>query len=81
VVIQSPAAGDIRWASLIKGGATTHSFNTSQRLVDLPIQARGAGKITVRVTGDRNIAPPGWYMLFLTDNDRVPSVASWVNLS
>jgi hypothetical protein len=81
VVIQSPAAGDIRWASLIKGGATTHSFNTSQRLVDLPIQARAAGKLTVQVTGDRNIAPPGWYMLFLTDNDRVPSVASWVNLS
>ena len=81
VEIQSPGAGGIRWASLIKGGATTHSFNTSQRLVDLPIQAQGAGKLSVQVTADRNIAPPGWYMLFLTDNDRVPSQASWVKLS
>jgi Domain of unknown function (DUF1929) len=81
VDIQSPGANGIRWASLIKSGATTHSFNTTQRLVDLPIQARSAGKLSVQVTGDRNIAPPGWYMLFLTDNDRVPSVASWVHLS
>lgn len=81
VDIQSPQANDIRWASLIKSGATTHSFNTSQRLVDLPIQARSAGKLSVQVTNDRNLAPPGWHMLFLTDKDRVPSVASWVKLS
>jgi hypothetical protein len=79
--IQSPQANVIRWASLIKAGATTHSFNTSQRLVDLPIQTRSAGKLSVQLTNDRNLAPPGWYMLFLTDNDRVPSVASWVKLS
>jgi hypothetical protein len=81
VDIQSPEANGIRWASLIKSGATTHSFNTSQRLVDLPIQSRSPGKLSVHMTGDRNIAPPGWYMLFLTNNDRVPSVATWVKLS
>jgi hypothetical protein len=81
IEIRSPAAGGIRWASLIKSSAATHSFNTSQRLVDLPIQAQGAGRLTIQVTEDRNIAPPGWYMLFLTNNDRVPSIAHWVKLS
>ncbi len=29
----------------------------------------------------RNIAPPGWYMLFIVDGNGVPSVASWVQLN
>jgi hypothetical protein len=81
VTIRSPQAGNIRWASLIKNCVTTHSFDSGQRLVDLEILAQGGGQLTVRVTPDRNIAPPGWYMLFLTDNARVPSVATWVHLT
>jgi hypothetical protein len=27
------------------------------------------------------LAPPGWYMLFITDNTGVPSVATWIHLS
>ena len=30
---------------------------------------------------DARIAPPGWYMLFLTDTGGVPSAAHWVHLS
>jgi hypothetical protein len=37
VDISSPDAGNLRWVSLVRPGTTTHSFNTSQRLVDLPI--------------------------------------------
>lgn len=62
-------------------GVTTHSFNTGQRLVDLDILSQGSGQLNVRVTSDRNIAPPGWYMLFLTDNARIPSVAAAVHLT
>jgi hypothetical protein len=32
------------------------------------------------VTNNPNLAPPGWYMLFLTDNNRIPSVARWIQL-
>jgi Galactose oxidase-like, Early set domain/Concanavalin A-like lectin/glucanases superfamily len=81
VDITTPDAGTIQWASLIRPGATTHSFNTSQRLVDLPITARDGSAVQVQVTGEPNLAPPGWYMLFLTDTDRVPSVARWVHLA
>jgi hypothetical protein len=28
-----------------------------------------------------NIAPPGWYVLFLVDEDGVPSVANWLHLT
>lgn len=81
VDITTPGAGGIRWVSLIRPGATTHSFNTSQRLVDLPITTQAGGTVQIQVTGEPNLAPPGWYMLFLTDHDGVPSVARWVHLA
>jgi Domain of unknown function (DUF1929)/Concanavalin A-like lectin/glucanases superfamily/Galactose oxidase, central domain len=80
VNIASPDAEHLRWASLIRPGSTTHSFNTSQRLVDLPITAQAAGSVQVTVPAEPNLAPPGWYMLFLTDNNRVPSAARWIHL-
>jgi hypothetical protein len=81
VVIGSPQAGAIRWVSLIRPGITTHSFDSSQRLVDCEIASRGAGDAEVAVTVNPNIAPPGWYMLFLVDREGVPSVARWIHLS
>jgi hypothetical protein len=81
VNISSPDAGHVQWVSLIRPGSTTHSFNTSQRLVDLPIAAQAAGSVQVTVPAEPNLAPPGWYMLFLTGNNTVPSVARWVHLA
>jgi hypothetical protein len=78
--ISSPDAGTLRWAHLIRNCITTHSFDGSQRLVDLPITAQANGMVNVTVTNDRNIAPPGWYMLFLVNNASVPSAARWIHL-
>jgi hypothetical protein len=58
----------------------THSSDSNQRLVDLPF-TRTANGISYSVTGNQNLAPPGWYMLFVVDTDGVPSVAKWVHLS
>jgi hypothetical protein len=60
---------------------TTHSFDGSQRLVDLNITNRAGGVVSATVPQNANIAPPGWYMLFLVDNNGVPSVASWIRLA
>jgi hypothetical protein len=79
-IIATPDAATLRDVSLIRAGATTHSFNTSQRLVDLPITARDGNGVAVQVTDEPNIAPPGWYMLFITNTKGVPSVAKWVHL-
>jgi hypothetical protein len=80
ITITSQQAGDIRWVSLIRHGVTTHSFDNGQRFVDLEILSQGNGSIQARVTHEPNIAPSGWYMLFITDNHGVPSVAQWVHL-
>jgi hypothetical protein len=79
--IDSPQAAAIRWASLIRNGVTTHSFDSGQRLVDLDIAAQGGGTIEATAPANPNIAPPGWYMLFLVDDDGVPSLASWLHLT
>ncbi|MDT7737647.1 MAG: hypothetical protein QOK09_1016 [Mycobacterium sp.] len=81
ITIATPDAATLRDVSLIRPGATTHSFNTSQRLIDLPIISRDGASVQVQVTGEPNLAPPSWYMLFLTNTDGVPSVASWVHLA
>ena len=79
--LQTPQAGNTKWVSLIRPMATTHSCDTEQRLVDLPINSRTSTSLTVAVTSNRNIAPPGYYMLFITDNNNVPSVARWIQLT
>jgi Domain of unknown function (DUF1929) len=78
--IASPQSPNIRWASLLRNCVTTHSFDGSQRLVDLDVIGRTGGFVTARVPQNPNIAPPGWYMLFLVDNIGVPSVARWIRL-
>jgi hypothetical protein len=80
VTITTPQAGDIRWAHLIRPGVTTHAFDNSQRLVDLPIGGQGGGGVQVTVPHEGTIAPPGWYMLFVVDHAGIPSVASWIQL-
>jgi hypothetical protein len=60
--------------------ATTHAGDSSQRLVDLPIVCRDACTLTVNVTDNANLAPPGWYMLYIVDDCGIPSSAVWVHL-
>jgi hypothetical protein len=78
--IVTPDAGRIKWASLVSCGVTTHSFDSGQRLVDLDIGARDATGLSATVVGNPNLAPPGWYMIFLTDQTGVPSIAHWIQL-
>ena len=80
MTIDTPQASTIHWASLVKNGATTHSFDSGQRLVDLDIGARTNGSLQATVTTNPNVAPPGWYMLFLVDQEHIPSVATWIHL-
>jgi hypothetical protein len=75
-----PGASDIKWAQLIRPMAITHSCDPGQRLVDLPFSRLDAGRLTVNVPHEPNIAPPGWYMLSVTTQHDIPSVAKWVHL-
>ncbi|WP_239340034.1 galactose oxidase early set domain-containing protein [Frankia sp. CiP3] len=81
VTITTAQANTIRWASLIKNCVTTHSFDSGQRLVDLQIVSRENDSLDVTITSNPNIAPPGWYMLFIVDQQGVPSIATWIHLT
>ncbi len=77
--VQTPNAASISSAVLVRDGAVTHSFNTDQRLVGMSFTV-GSGSLTVTAPPSGNIAPPGYYMLFLLNSSGVPSVASFVQL-
>jgi hypothetical protein len=77
--VQTPDAATISSVVLVRNGAVTHAFNMDQRLVGMSFSA-GTGSLTVTAPPNGNIAPPGYYMLFLLNSSGVPSVASFVQL-
>jgi hypothetical protein len=79
--IQCREAADIRWVSLIRPTSTTHCLNSDQRLVDVPFSLGAGDRLEATIPNEPNLAPPGWYMLFLTNRNGIPSVASWVRLN
>lgn len=78
--IETPQAANIKWVSLIRPMATTHGLDTDQRLVNVPINSRTSTSLTVQLTANPNLAPPSSYMLFITDNAGIPSIAKWVQV-
>ena len=60
-------------------GSVTHNFNMSQNYVPLTFQVVTGG-MNVQAPANANLAPPGYYMLFIVTTDGVPSVAPIVNL-
>ncbi|WP_054560637.1 PKD domain-containing protein, partial [Croceitalea dokdonensis] len=59
--------------SLIRFSAATHATNNEQRRIPLTVAATGTShNLTIP---DRNLLPPGYYMLFALDTNGVPSVA------
>jgi hypothetical protein len=74
-------ATNIKWVHLIRPMAPTHGLDTEQRLVDLPIKSRSGNFLSVRITNNRNLVMPGYYMLFIVNRNHVPSVASWIQIT
>src|SRR4029453_9383721 len=77
--ITSSQAGSIAKVGLVRLGAATHSQDQGQRYVPLTFGPSGS-TITATAPANSNIAPAGYYMLFIADNAGVPSVAKMVRL-
>jgi hypothetical protein len=77
--IQSSDAASIASVALIRPGAVTHAFDQDQRFVPLTFTA-GSNSLTIPAPANANLAPPGYYMLFIVNSSGVPSVASFVRL-
>lgn len=67
----------VKWAQLTRPMSVTHQMDSNMRLVDLPVVV-SAGVATATIPANRNILPPGPYMLTITDSDNIPSAARWV---
>ena len=77
--VQTPDAANIVSVVLVRNGAVTHAFNADQRLVGMSF-TRGTGVLNVTAPPTGNIAPPGYYMLFIVNMSGVPSLASSILL-
>ncbi len=71
----------LRELSLVRPGATTHSTDNEQRLLDVAFTARADGDVSLSLPTSAALAPPGWYMLFAVDGAGVPSHAVWLHLT
>ena len=60
---------------LLRLNSVTHSINMGQRYVRLAQLSGGSGTFTVQAPKDGNVAPPGYYTLFVVDAGGVPSVS------
>lgn len=71
----------VRSAALIRPTAVTHQINTEQRYVGLGINEQHRnGTLRIVAPPDGNVAPPGWYLLFVVGDSGTPSVGSWVQV-
>lgn len=77
--VATPDATHIRSARLIRASTATHVTTTDMRSVALDVAPTGGG-VSVSVPANPALTPPGPYMLFLVDDQGVPSVASMVSV-
>jgi hypothetical protein len=78
--VTTPDAANIASVVLVRAGSATHAFDFEQRMIALSFTA-GAGTLSLTAPPNANIAPPGYYMLFVLNQAGVPSSASWVQVS
>ncbi|GAA3368581.1 hypothetical protein GCM10020367_07530 [Streptomyces sannanensis] len=71
----------VKRAVLLAPTTATHSVNTSQRHVELRIRSRSGNTIELQAPPTAASAPPGYYMLFLLDEEGIPSIAKWVSFA
>jgi hypothetical protein len=72
-------------AMLIGLGSMTHSFDENERAIELAVNSTsllpgGDWAATLTAPTSPQIAPAGYYMLFVTDGRRIPSMAKIVKL-
>jgi hypothetical protein len=72
---------DISEVVLMRPGAVTHAFNMAQRYVGCTIVNETGGGVEATAPPNGNVAAPGFYLLFIVNADRVPSLGVWIGLS
>jgi hypothetical protein len=67
---------DVRWIRL---GSVTHAFDANGRAITLQF-TKTAGALSVTAPANGNVAPPGYYMLFILNRNGVPSEGKFIHV-
>jgi hypothetical protein len=78
--VETSDAAAIAKVRMIRLSSTTHSVNMGQHPVE-PEFSQTAGGLTVTPPVNRNLAPPGHYLLFVVDSRGIPSIGRMVRLA
>ncbi|HEU5280296.1 MAG TPA: galactose oxidase-like domain-containing protein [Gaiellaceae bacterium] len=75
--VDTPQASSIERVALIRCGSITHGFNSDQRYVGLTFSVKDGNTLSVAPPPSADIAPPGYYMLWLIDDEGRPCERAW----
>lgn len=81
IEIKTSSASDIRRIVLARPMAVTHQTDSEQRIIPLSFTLTGPDSIEAQAPGgigQNPLAPKGYYMLFILNQDGVPSISSWI---
>lgn len=79
--VDTPDASRIASVVLLRPASVTHHTDAGARYIKILISSRTASRLTLGAPANGNIAPPGYYMVFIIDGNGVPSVARFVRIS
>jgi hypothetical protein len=77
----TPDSPNISSVALVAPSAVTHGNDMHQRYIRLASQVDDSGNLQVTLPSSSAVIPPGYYMLFIVDNNGTPSVATFVHVS
>ena len=77
--VGTPDAAAISKITMLRLSSVTHAFNQSQYINELGF-SQTTGGLDVTAPPNANVAPPGYYLLFILNGSGVPSVAKFVRL-
>jgi hypothetical protein len=80
VFVGTPDAASITQVTLLREASVTHTNSMSQSFQSLSFTTTSTG-LNVTLPANANIAPPGYYMLFILNGSGVPSTASIIQMS
>ena len=80
VFIGTPDAASISQVTWLRAGSVTHTNDMSARFMRLAFTKTSTG-LNVTMPANANLAPPGYYLLFILNAAGVPSVGSMIQIS
>lgn len=71
---------DIRSVAMMRPSSTTHCLNPEQRYIGLAFSKVNPNTLAATVPANRNVLPPGYYMLFILNEEDTPCIAPFLRV-